>query len=100
MAQEAYQTKLKKNDGQNTLSIYQKYYERYFAGVTNGRLKKEKLKQWKYEAVREGDSCLDDELSLGEFVDWLEKSIPNRKKLLPILDAAFGTIYEEISEQL
>ena len=84
-AQETYQTKLKKNDGQNALNIYQKYYKRYFARVTSGGLKKEKFKQWQYEAVQKRDSCLDGKLSLEEFIDWLEESMPNRKrKSLPI----------------
>ncbi len=63
-AQESYQNKLKENDGQNALNIYQKYYKRYFARVTSGRLKKEKFKQWQYEAVQLRDSCLNGELSL------------------------------------
>lgn len=79
-AQEAYQTKLKENDGRNALNIYQKYYKRYFARVTSGRLRKEKFKQWQYEAVQKRDSCLDGELSLEEFIDWLEGSMPNRKR--------------------
>ena len=79
-AQEAYQSKLKENDGQNALNIYQKYYKRYFARVTSGSLRKEKFKQWQYEAVQKRDSCLDGELSLGELVDWLEESMPNRKR--------------------
>ena len=32
-AQEVYQNKLKENDGQNALNIYQKYYKRYFARI-------------------------------------------------------------------
>lgn len=81
-AQEAYQSKLKENDGQNALNIYQKYYKRYFARVTSGSLRKEKFKQWQYEAVQKRDSCLNGGLSLGELIDWLEESMPNRKKKL------------------
>ena len=84
-AQEAYQTKLRENDGQNALNIYQKYYKRYFARVTSGSLRKEKFKQWQYEAVQNRDSCLAGELSLEELIEWLEESMPNRKKKsLPI----------------
>ena len=82
-AQEAYQTKLKENDGRNALNIYQKYYKRYFARVTSGKLTKERFKKWQYEAVQKRDSCLDGELSLEGFIDWLEESMPNRKKKLP-----------------
>lgn len=82
-AQEAYQSKLKENDGRNALNIYQKYYKRYFARVTSGRLRKEKFKQWQYEAVQKRDSCLAGELSLKELIGWLEGSMPNRKKSPP-----------------
>ena len=34
------------------------YYKRYFAKVTSGRLKKEKFKQWQYEAVQKGTAAL------------------------------------------
>ena len=78
-AQEAYQSKLKENGGQIALSIYQKYYKRYFARVTSGSLRKEKFQQWQYEAVQKRDSCLAGELSLEELIDWLEESMPNRK---------------------
>lgn len=73
---------MKENDGQNALNIYQKYYKRYFARVTSGSLRKEKFKQWQYEAVQKRDSCLNGGLSLGELIDWLEESMPNRKKKL------------------
>ena len=86
-AQEAYQSKLKENDGQNALNIYQKYYKRYFARVTSGSLKKEKFRQWQYEAVQKRDGCLNGELSLGELIDWLDGSMPNRKRnILPASD--------------
>ena len=91
-AQDAYQSKLKESGGQNALNIYQKYYKRYFARGTGESLRKEKFKQWQYEAVQKRDSCLDGELSLGELIDWLEESMPNRKKKIsPISDSVSGT---------
>ena len=77
-AQEAYLEKLKDNDGKNPLSVYQKYYKRYFARVQAGSLKRDKLKQWQYEAVQKRDDCLAGNLTLDELAEWLEKSMPNR----------------------
>ena len=83
-AQETYQSKLKDNGGRNALNIYQKYYKRYFARIKTGSLKKEKFKQWQYEAVQKRDACLDEKLTLEEFTEWLEGSMPNRiKRNLP-----------------
>ena len=79
-AQETYLEKLKNNDGKNPLSIYQKYYKRYFARVQAGSLKREKFKLWQYEAVQKRDDCMDGTLTLGEFENWLDKSMPNRIK--------------------
>lgn len=79
-AQETYLNKLKDNDGKNALSIYQKYYKRYFARVQAGSLKREKFKQWQYQAVQKRDACLDGKVSLEELADWLEASMSNRKK--------------------
>ena len=77
-AQEAYLEKLKDNDGRNPLSVYQKYYKRYFARVQSGALKRDKFKLWQYEAVRKRDDCLAGNLTLDELAEWLEKSMPNR----------------------
>ena len=77
-AQETYLEKLKDNDGKNPLSIYQKYYKRYFARVQAGSLKREKFKLWQYEAVRKRDDCLAGNLTLDELSEWLERSMPNR----------------------
>lgn len=77
-AQEAYLEKLKNNDGKNPLSIYQKYYKRYFARVQVGSLKREKFKLWQYEAVQKRDDCLAGSLTLDELSEWLEGSMPNR----------------------
>ena len=79
-AQEAYQKKLSGNDGNNPLSVYQKYYKRYFARVKAGSLKKDAFKQWQYEAVTKRGACLDGELSLDELIAWMEGSFPNRVK--------------------
>lgn len=79
-AQETYLEKLKSNDGKNPLSVYQKYYKRYFARVQAGSLKREKFKLWQYEAVRKRDGCLGGTLTLGEFENWLIESMPNRIK--------------------
>lgn len=79
-AQEAYLEKLKSNDGKNPLSVYQKYYKRCFARVQAGSLKREKFKLWQYEAVQKRDGCLGGTLTLDEFENWLDKSIPNRMK--------------------
>ena len=79
-AQEAYQNKLKDNGGKNALNVYQKYYKRYFARIQSGALKREKFKQWQYEAVQKRDDCLGGTLSLEEFTVWLEASMPNRAK--------------------
>lgn len=77
-AQETYLEKLENNDGKNPLSVYQKYYKRYFARVQAGSLKREKFKLWQYEAVQMRDTYLKGDLLLQEFEDWLEGSMPNR----------------------
>lgn len=97
-AQDAYQSKLKENDGQNALNIYQKYYKRYFARVTSGSLRKEKFKQWQYEAVQKRDSCLDGKLSLGELIDWLEESMPNRKRRFSPVSGSAGAYTFDCSD--
>ena len=79
-AQETYLEKLKDNDGRNPLSVYQKYYKRYFARVQAGSLKRDKFKQWQYEAVQKRDDCLSGNLTLDAFTEWLEESMPNRRK--------------------
>lgn len=79
-AQETYLNKLKNNNGENPLNVYQKYYKRYFARVKAGSLKEKKFRQWQYEAVRKRDDCLSGVMPLGEFKDWLEASMPNRAK--------------------
>jgi len=79
-AQETYLNKLRVNDGKNALSIYQKYYKRYFARIKAGSLKRDKFKQWQYEAVQKRDACLEGKLSLEELEVWLEGSMPNRLK--------------------
>ena len=79
-AQETYLSKLKNNNGENPLNVYQKYYKRYFARVKAGSLKEKQFRQWQYEAVRKRDACLNGEIPLGEFKDWLEASMPNRGK--------------------
>ena len=79
-AQEAYQEKLKGNEGRNPLSVYQKYYKRYFARVQAGSLKRDKFKQWQYAAVQKRDDCLGGTLTLDEFENWLDESMPNRVK--------------------
>lgn len=79
-AQEAYQEKLKGNEGKNPLSVYQKYYKRYFARVQAGSLKRDKFKQWQYVAIQKRDECLNGTLTLDEFENWLDGSMPNRRK--------------------
>ena len=79
-AQEAYLKKLRNNGGENALNIYQKYYKRYFARVKVGSLKIQKFRQWQYEAVWKRDDCLAGKITLKEFKDWLEESMPNRAK--------------------
>ena len=79
-AQKAYLNKLKDNNGENPLNIYQKYYKRYFARVKAGSLKEHKFRQWQYEAVRKRDDCLAGTVPLNEFKNWLEESMPNRAK--------------------
>ena len=79
-AQEAYLEKLKDNDGRNPLSVYQKYYKRYFARVQSGALKRDKFKLWQYEAVQKRDDCLSGNLTLDAFTEWLEGSMPNRRR--------------------
>ena len=79
-AQETYQNKLKDNGGKNALNIYQKYYKRYFARAKAGSLKKERFKQWQYEAVQKRDDCLSGTLTVEELTVWLEGSMPNRVK--------------------
>ena len=76
-AQETYLEKLKDNDGKNPLSVYQKYYKRYFARVQAGSLKREKFKLWQYAAVQKRDDCLAGTLTLDELSEWLEGSMPN-----------------------
>ena len=79
-AQKTYMNKLKGNNGENPLNIYQKYYKRYFARVKAGSLREKKFRQWQYNAVRKRDDCLKGTIPLNEFKDWLEESMPNRAK--------------------
>ena len=79
-AQKAYLNKLKYNNGENPLNVYQKYYKRYFARVKAGSLRENKFRQWQYEAVWKRDACLKGTMPLNEFKDWLEESMPNRVK--------------------
>ena len=79
-AQEAYLNKLKDNGGENPLNVYRKYYKRYFARVTAGSLEPGEFRRWQYQAVQKRDECLQGTITLQEFTDWLEASMPNRVK--------------------
>lgn len=54
------------------LAIYSKAYKRYHARMKVGTVKPDAFKKWKYEAVIMRDKCLDGEVSLKEFREWID----------------------------
>lgn len=76
-AQEAYKQKA---DQDPALGIYSKYYRRYIARVKSGKITKEALKKWKYQAMTKRDACSRGEVSPEEYTVWMEGSFPNRRK--------------------
>lgn len=75
-AQENYK---KKNEGNEAIALYQKYYKRYAARVKVRQIKEPNFKKWKYEALVKRDECSDGIITVAEFTEWLESCFPNRK---------------------
>lgn len=76
-AQENYQ---RKHEGDSAIHIYSKYYKRYSARVRVNQIRAEDFKRWKYQAIAKRDECSGGRISVGEYIDWLESSFPNRTR--------------------
>ena len=76
-AQENYK---KKTEGDEALSIYNKYYKRYYARVKAKQIKEADFKKWKYAALTKRSECSDGKITPDEFGKWMEAYFPNRKK--------------------
>ena len=70
-AASAFHSKLKDNDGDNAWGVYSKYYKRYYARIKRGALTAAEFKQWQEDAARMRNACLDGEITLSEYKDWL-----------------------------
>lgn len=62
------------------LPIYRKYYRRYSARVKVNQIKKNDFKKWKYEALVKRDECSAGNITIEEYIDWLEGCFLNRKR--------------------
>ena len=76
-AQENYKKKIAEN---KALPIYSKYYKRYDARVKVRQIKESDFKKWKYEALVKRDECSAGQITAEEYVDWMERCFPNRKR--------------------
>lgn len=77
MAMENYKKKIADNAA---ITIYNKYYKRYFARVKAHTILEDDFKKWKYEAIVKRDQCSDGEITNEEFTAWLDSCFPNRKR--------------------
>lgn len=77
MAMENYKKKMADNAA---ITIYNKYYKRYFARVKAHTILEDDFKKWKYEAIVKRDQCSDGIITNEEFTDWLDSCFPNRKR--------------------
>ncbi|MBP3854167.1 MAG: hypothetical protein IK990_00960 [Ruminiclostridium sp.] len=74
-AQKKYEEKLQ-ND--KAVSVFRKYYKRYYARKQVGTIKPDKFRLWNYQACEKRDMCQRGEITLDEFEEWLEGSFKNR----------------------
>jgi hypothetical protein len=77
MAMENYKKKMADN---TAITIYNKYYKRYFARVKAHTILEDDFKKWKYEAIVKRDQCSDGIITNEEFIAWLDSCFPNRKR--------------------
>ena len=77
MAMENYKKKMADNAA---ITIYNKYYKRYFARVKAHTILEDDFKKWKYEAIVKRDQCSDGKITNEEFTAWLDSCFPNRKR--------------------
>lgn len=77
MAMENYKKKMADNAA---ITIYNKYYKRYFARVKAHTILEDDFKKWKYEAIVKRDQCFDGKITNEEFTAWLDSCFPNRKR--------------------
>lgn len=77
MAMENYKKKMADNAA---ITIYNKYYKRYFARVKALTILEDDFKKWKYEAIVKRDQCSDGIITEEEFITWLDSCFPNRKR--------------------
>ena len=77
MAIENYKKKMADNAA---ITIYNKYYKRYFARVKAHTILEDDFKKWKYEAIVKRDQCSDGKITNEEFTAWLDSCFPNRKR--------------------
>jgi len=61
------------------IRLYTKYYKRYHARVKVRQIKENDFALWKREAMVKRDLCIDGNLDIKEFEEWMEGSFPNRK---------------------
>ncbi len=61
------------------LPIYSKYYKRYAARVKFNQIKPDAFRKWKYEALTKRDACSAGEITVDEYIEWMEAAFPNRK---------------------
>jgi len=59
---------------------YNKYYKRYFARAKSGTISEDAFKRWRYEAVSRRDRCVEGELSVQDFTEWLDGSFHKERK--------------------
>ena len=64
--------------GGYAVSVFRKYYKRYYARKTAGTIKPDKFRLWNYQACEKRDMCQNGEITLDEFEEWLEGSFKNR----------------------
>ena len=77
-AQKKYEEKLQ-ND--KAVSVFRKYYKRYYARKQVGTIKPDKFRLWNYQACEKRDMCQSGEISLNEFEEWLDGSFKNRSSI-------------------
>ena len=76
-AQENYQ---KKNEGNHAVHIYNKYYKRYHARVGVKQIREDDFKKWKYQAIIKRDECSAGQITVDEYIDWMEAAFTNRQR--------------------
>ena len=75
-AAENYKARIADN---KAIPIYNKYYKRYAARVRVKQIKEDAFKKWKYQAIALRDDCAGGKITVGEYIQWMEDSFPNRK---------------------